>query len=168
MLKNFDEFLSNILSDLKVDLGDEFDRNFERKAFFDQPWPQTKMVNNKGSLMNRTGDLRKSIMLDIGSDGLEFYSSLPYAALHNQGGKLTVTVAMKKYFWAMYYELGEKSDQALAYKYMAFLKVGSEINIPQRQFIGQHPEVNKSIEMVVDNSVKDLEKEIFEQLKNIR
>ena len=26
------------MRDLKVELDDEFDRNFERKAFFDRPW----------------------------------------------------------------------------------------------------------------------------------
>ena len=28
-----------ILNDLRVELSDEFDRNFQRKAFFDRPWP---------------------------------------------------------------------------------------------------------------------------------
>ena len=30
---NFETYFKNILNDLKVDLSDEFDRNFERKAF---------------------------------------------------------------------------------------------------------------------------------------
>ncbi len=166
-MDNSEQFLQNIMSDLKVELADEFDRNFERKAFFDQPWPETKSVNGRGSLMNRTGDLRKSISAETGSDGIEFTSSLPYANLHNNGGELTVTMPMKKFFWAMYYQLGEKGDQAITYKYMAMMKVGDKIIIPQRQFIGQHPEVNKSIEMVVDMNVRELERQIFESLKNI-
>lgn len=32
------DFLNNVMRDLKVELDDEFDRNFERKAFFDRPW----------------------------------------------------------------------------------------------------------------------------------
>lgn len=31
------DFLNNVMRDLKVELDDEFDRNFERKAFFDRP-----------------------------------------------------------------------------------------------------------------------------------
>ena len=35
-----------ILNDLRVELSDEFDRNFQRKAFFDQSWPPRKMRNH--------------------------------------------------------------------------------------------------------------------------
>jgi len=173
MINNEAEFLRNVLSDLKVELADEFDKNFERKAFFDQAWPETSMANGKGSLMNRTGDLRKSVLANTDNDGINFTSSLPYADLHNQGGELTVTMPMKKFFWAMYYTFGkpaegeDEDERALAYKYMAMMKVGDKIKIPQRQFIGHHPMVDKSIEMVVDMNVKELEKQIFDQLKNI-
>ena len=30
------DFLKQTLTDIKVKLGEEFDRNFERKAFFDE------------------------------------------------------------------------------------------------------------------------------------
>ena len=32
-----DKFMQNVLKDIKVELDEEFDRNFERKAFFDRP-----------------------------------------------------------------------------------------------------------------------------------
>ena len=32
------QIMPKILNDIKVDLADEFDKNFERKAFFDKPW----------------------------------------------------------------------------------------------------------------------------------
>ena len=47
-----------ILNDLRVELSDEFDRNFQRKAFFDKSWPPRKM-NGKGSLLMVTGKLRR-------------------------------------------------------------------------------------------------------------
>jgi len=34
------DFMTMVLRDIKTDLADEFDRNFERKAFFNDPWPQ--------------------------------------------------------------------------------------------------------------------------------
>jgi hypothetical protein len=63
---NANNFFTQLLQDIKTDLADEFDRNFERKAFFNEPWPQTTHPNNNGSLMLRTGDLRKSIAADFG------------------------------------------------------------------------------------------------------
>ena len=48
-----------ILNDLRVELSDEFDRNFQRKAFFDRPWPPRKL-GKKGSLLMVTGKLRRS------------------------------------------------------------------------------------------------------------
>lgn len=54
-------FLCDLLNDLKVELADEFDQNFERKAFFDDPWPGVRMPNKRGSLMLRTGKLRQSL-----------------------------------------------------------------------------------------------------------
>ena len=50
------KFLSQILTDIKVKLGEEFDRNFERKAFFNEKWKSTKLTNSRGSLMMRTGN----------------------------------------------------------------------------------------------------------------
>ncbi len=32
------KWMQNIVQDVKVDLTDEFDRNFERKGFFDETW----------------------------------------------------------------------------------------------------------------------------------
>lgn len=33
-----DQLKRNILSDMRVELAEEFDRNFERKAFFTRKW----------------------------------------------------------------------------------------------------------------------------------
>jgi len=50
-MQNFETFFKTILKDLKVELTEEFDRNFERKAFFNEAWQPTKWANHKGSLM---------------------------------------------------------------------------------------------------------------------
>lgn len=49
-------FKNNFLRDVKVELAEEFDRNFERKGFFNQKWKNTKLVNSRGSLMSRSGN----------------------------------------------------------------------------------------------------------------
>lgn len=100
-MQKFETFFQNILKDLKVELDDEFDRNFERKAFFDQQWPQTRLPVSKGSLMNRTsggGGLRGSISSKIEGDAIVWRSSKEYSVIHNDGGDITVTAAMIRFF----------------------------------------------------------------------
>lgn len=170
----FETFFNNILKDLKVELTEEFDRNFERKSFFGTPWAQTKGTNNRGSLMLRSGDLRKSIESKLNNDGITFSSSLPYASIHNSGGSITITPNMKKYFWARYYQAVGKvkvkkdgtaskaktsltaNAQAQYFKSLALMKVGSKITIPQRQFLGHHPQIDTIVKQIVDENIKEL------------
>ncbi len=110
-----------ILNDLRVELSDEFDRNFQRKAFFDQPWPPRKM-NGKGSL-------------------------------------LMVTGKMKKFFW--YKHKATKDD---TWKWMALMKVGTRIRIPQRQFLGDHPEVRKRCDAIISRNLQKAGQELAKRL----
>jgi len=155
-----EQILKNFINAVRVELADEFDMNFRRKAFFNKKWPKTKHANNKGSLMMRSGNLRQSISSQVEGNSIRFQSSMPYAKIHNEGGEITVTAKMKKFFWAMHYKSagavsgkGGKRDEALnaeaqKWKFMALMKVGSKITIEQRQFIGYHPQVKKAIEKV--------------------
>jgi len=181
------DFIKNILADIRIDLTDEFDKNFERKAFFDKPWENSKIPNHKGSLMMRTGKLRRSIRSKEQGNSLTWSSSLPYASLQNEGGEIVVTEKMKRFFWAMFF----KSDGAITlkrdkdekvvvrdtkrnkrltgesgmWKALALQKVGAKMKIKQRQFIGDHPQVRQRIQQVVDRNMKELEKTILNQLK---
>ena len=169
------DFIKNILSDIKVELMDEFDRNFERKAFFDSSWPVTKMPNKRGSLMMRSGKLRRSIRAQIFADAVKFSSSMPYARIQNEGGIVVVTRKMQKYFWAMYYSLAGKTTysvktknvantkknkaltaEAQYWRAMALKKVGSKITIRSRRFIGHHLQVDVLVKNVCDDNFKDL------------
>lgn len=183
-MKAFETFFKNLLNDAKVDLTDEFDRNFERKAFFDRAWPQTKWPNNKGSLMMRTGAGRRSIKSSVQNTSIVFSSSMPYMALHNEGGEVTVTAKMKSFFWAMYYKANNAliyavktkgvkntirnrklTDEAAIWKALALQKVGDKMKIPERRFIGPHPKVDESIQHAADDNIAQLEHDIFNELK---
>ena len=48
---------------------------------------------------------------------------------------------------------------------MAMKKVGSKMTIPERRFIGDHPEVRKSIERCADVTFNEIEKFITDKLK---
>lgn len=138
---DFETYFKNILNDLKVELSDEFDRNFERKAFFDRKWPDRINSTAKGSLMNVKGGsgLRGSIMGNIEGHNIAWRSSLPYAAIHNEGGEITVTPQMIKFFWAMCYKASNAmsggnsqrntklSNKAAIWKALTLMKPGSKM-----------------------------------------
>lgn len=177
------DFFKNIIQDIKVDLTDEFDRNFERKAFFDKMWEQNKIPNHRGSLMMRSGKLRSSIGAKTTNNSITWSSSMPYASIHNQGGEIVVTAKMKRFFWAMFYKANgavtktAKGDarnndrnkkltvEAQIWKALAMQKVGAKMNIKQRQFIGDHPQVHQRIEHITNQNMKEVEQAIFNKLK---
>lgn len=182
---NIEDVVRNIIDDVAVDLTQAFDRNFERKAFFDRAWPSAKLINNKGSLMMRNGKLRRSINVRKGDTGIKWTSNKDYASIHNEGGEVKVTAQMKKFFWAMYYKshgaanifsvktkkkvntkrTRRLSVEAAQWKALALKKVGSVIEVKQRQFIGWHPEVNRRIEAIHKMHAQDLNQIITNKLK---
>lgn len=160
-----EEFINRTLTDIKVKISEEFDRNFERKAFFDEKWPQPKFINRRGSMMMRTGKLRRSITSELSGTKITFSSSMPYAELHNDGGSFKVTAKMKKYFWAKYYETSgiktkkttKISIEAKQWKALALKKIGETIKIERRQFIGHHPQTDKMILEIINKNISQLQ-----------
>lgn len=176
------DFKQKILSDLRVELLDEFDRNFERKGFFEAKWPEVRHKTTRGSLMLRSGRLRKSIRGQILSNGIGFYSSMPYASIHNRGGKIPVTPKMRRFFWAMYYRNlsgvsfaiktrkmatgARQHEQAEYWRSMALVR-GGQIDIPQRQFIGHHPRVDQIVRQTSDRYFKELADGLSDRFKSL-
>ncbi|WP_346236143.1 phage virion morphogenesis protein [Niabella insulamsoli] len=177
-MASFETFFRALVKDISVELTDEFDRNFERKGFFNESWKATKWANSKGSLMMRSGGLRRSVKNQVSDDSISWTSSRPDAILHNNGGEITVTAKMKRFFWAMYYKASGaagkgKSKRAITltqeaarWKSLALMKVGSKMKIPKRQFIGSHPQVDKTIKEITDEHVNKLEASLYNALKN--
>lgn len=175
------DFLKILLNDICVELSDEFDRNFERKGFFERKW-KPRRNEGKGSLMLQTGKLRRSLRGKVtGNNSVTWTSSEPYADIHNRGGTITVTAKMRRFFWAKYYELGGKirynkkggmskasirvSKEAEYYRALALKKVGSKITIPQRQFIGDHPRVKECVKECTDALLKEFLNDIKKGFK---
>lgn len=168
------EVIDRSLDDIKVELDEEFDRNFERKSFFDEKkWPERKFDDGVGSLMQRTGGLRKSISSRKRGAELAYTSHKPYGRIHNEGGEIKVTRKMKGYFFAKLKEIesgysykknGEKrdnrrnrtlSDKENFYRAMALKKVGSTITIPERRFIGNSKTTDKIIREIAEQNIDD-------------
>lgn len=138
-----------------------FVQNFNRQGFLDgslQPWKKRAFSQGGGSILINTGALKRGVKgRSEGVDRVVFYvdSSIKYAQIHNEGGEITVTRKMQKYFWAMYLKSSgqastrkdgstsrskrnvQLSSKAAFFKAMALKKVGSRIKIPKRQFIGE-------------------------------
>ena len=138
-----------ILGDIRVELGDEFDRNFERQGFFSEKWQRRKSpIRGDGHILVASGDLRKSIRSRSDESSITFYSDLAYAGIHNEGGEIKVTARMKRFFWHKYYETKDEF-----WKAMALMKVGKTIKIPRRQFLGMAPEVETEVRKIIEDNL---------------
>ena len=168
------EVFRRILKDIAVDLKSEFDRNFEREAFFSQAWQRRKSPTRPGGhILVATGGLRKSIRSEIRENSVVFVSDHPAAAIHNEGGEIVVTQRMKRFFWWKYRlatgAFGRKkdgslrndrrnrqlTDEALFWKAMALKKPGSKIRIPQRRFLGNAPEVEAAVRRIIEDNLTE-------------
>lgn len=167
--------IKQILKDIRVEMEDEFKTNFERQAFFSEAWERRKSpIRNEGrAILIDTGQLRRSISSRVTENSVIFYTDLPYAAIHNDGGEIKVTKRMKGYFWHKYHEatgsFGRKKDGTLRrtkknarltteadfYKWMALKKEGSTIKIPRRRFLGNSPEVEQAVREIVEENITE-------------
>ena len=174
MNQDIQKIIRNILSDIRVELSDEFDRNFERQAFFNEAWQRRSSPTRPGgSILIDTGKLRQSISSRSTDSSITFYSTLPYASIHNDGGEIKVTAKMKRYFWHKYYEAtgsfgrkknGERrndkrtiqlSTEAEFWKHLALMKVGKSIKIPRRRFLGASPEVEQAVKDIIEENLTE-------------
>lgn len=166
--------IRKILSDVRVALGSEFDRNFEREAFFTEAWQRrSSPLRPGGHILIDRGSLRRSIRTKISHGAVDFESDLPYAAIHNEGGEIVVTERMRRFFWHKFYATSERltrrkdgtlsrskkniqiSTEAEFWRRMALMKVGHRIKIPRRRFLGTSPEVEQIVKKVIDEGFEE-------------
>lgn len=173
MNKEVGKILSRILNDIRVEMTDEFDRNFERQSFFGEAWQRRRSPTRPGGhILVNTGRLRRSIQSRTTENSITFFTNGPYAAIHNEGGEIVVTAKMKRYFWHKYYEatgsFGRKKDgsrrndkrtlqlseEAEFWKFMALKKAGTTIKIPRRRFLGTSPEVEDAVRGIIEKNLR--------------
>ena len=145
------DLTKKILNDLRVELSDEFDRNFQRKAFFDRKWPPRKHINRKGTLLLVTGKLRRSIRSRVDADSVAWETSERYAAIHNYGG----IVYVKPHHRTIHRNGKAIRQQVKGYSY----------KMPRRQFLGDHEKVRKSARRIIEKNVKESMGSILKKLK---
>ena len=130
----------NILNDMRVELVEEFDRNFERKAFFTRKW-KPRRINRRGSLLIVSGALRDSIKAVVKGNGVAFTSNVPYAVAHNEGlsGSMSIKAHSRR--------RNDKVHSVRAHR--------RRIKLPERRFIGDGPHTQKIIRNVIEDNLKD-------------
>lgn len=177
MNKDVQKLFQLIIKDIGVELGDEFDKNFERQAFFSEAWRRRRSpIRNDGrAILTDSGQLRSSIGFRTTENSVTFFSNLPYAGIHNDGGEIVVTKRMKGFFWHKYMNAAgaltfarrkdgslrkdkgtrQISAEAEFWRAMALMKVGAVIKIPRRRFLGYSPEVEKEIREIIEENLND-------------
>lgn len=160
------EVIERSLSDIKVELDSEFDLNFVRKSFFgEDKWPSRRLEDGKGSLMQRTGGLRRSCSSRKKGGALVYSSHKPYAKIHNEGGEIQVTKKMRGYFMYKLKKARGKSKGLSQEETLALAIIGSsKIKIPKRQFIGH----NKSTDKIIRGVIQENMDEFFKNNKIIK
>lgn len=147
-----DQLRRNILDDMRVELTEEFDKNFERKAFFSDRWKPRAKDYGKGSLLLVTGTMRRSIRSEVTHSGVRFTSAVPYAAIHNEGGKGTKQVRQHT----------RTSKKGKSYTVKAHTR---KFNMPRRQFVGDGKRTREIIKGVIDDNLSDFDMQINKFLK---
>lgn len=111
MNKDVQKLFRLIVQDIGVDMKDEFDLNFERQAFFSEAWQRRKspIRNEDRAILTDSGQLRSSIGFRTTENSVTFFSNLPYAGIHNDGGEIVVTKRMKMFFRRKFYEAAKSA-----------------------------------------------------------
>ena len=149
------KMLDLLSNDIAVSALDEFDKNFEQQGFFSKnTWKKSDNKLRGGSTLvgKGGGRLRRSIYIKqanirkilIASDGI------PYASIHNTGGKITITKKMRAWAWSQHYKNKNKKDNM--YKRIALTKK-NHITIPKRQFIGNHPTLTQQTNKIIEEQL---------------
>lgn len=111
---DFEKMVRALMGDIRVELDDEFDKNFERQGFFTEAWKRrTGPLRPGGATLVDSGTLRRSFRSEIRDGALVFVYGAPYAAYHNEGATVRVTERMKMFFRHRYYELSGSASGGL-------------------------------------------------------
>lgn len=158
---------------------DSVRQNFRRGGFYGQPWSPPLRIKEGfdsgpgyGTMLSGTNHLMMSTDYIPEPGRVTIQNTLVYAQIHNEGGEITVTKRMKSFFWSQYYKRGlvggmyskgkgKKNQQkaetinkeAEFWRAMALKKVGSKITIPKRQFMGEHPEVDRLVKDIINQEL---------------
>lgn len=148
-------------------------QNFRQGGFYGSRWkePLRRDLGFEGAegeygpLLSRQDHLMSSTDSIPGTARVTIRNTAEYASVHNEGGSMTVTPKMKKYFWARFFRSsGERSGSAARkpatsreasfWKAMALKRAGSLIRIPRRRFLGESPQLTRLVSNIINKELK--------------
>jgi phage gpG-like protein len=91
-----------------------FKESFVKGGFTDsafERWAVRKSPIGSKKLMRDVGTLMQSIRATEGAGRVTVLSDTQYSEIHNDGGEITVTAQMKKYWWSQYYRFAGVYDK---------------------------------------------------------
>jgi phage gpG-like protein len=155
-LSRLNKDLSNLqdwVSGLPTHIGNAY-LNFFLDRFKAQGWIEDsfhkwpKRVDNTGRNANRallvsSGRLRRSLRMRVKGQDIIFSTALPYAQIHNEGGRIKKNVRVRPYSRRR----KGKTEKVKGHN----RKI--DTNMPQRQFMGGSPFMDRRI-------IKNLEREL--------
>lgn len=155
-LNNIKSRLPQVLNSIASEIGVELYKSIEEQ-FVKETTP-TQLAVRTGQLLRsyKVGDSNNVFQTKQSNGKLDitYYSKLPYASLHEYGGKIQSKGKLHKFFWAMYYKFKQEK-----YKWMAFsAKKNGYITIPKRPYIAKALEdfqINK-LPTIIQNKMKTL------------
>lgn len=132
--------------------ADHFRENFDQQGFVNngvQPWPERKTDTGRRILTGETRELENSIEYQASSGRVSWGSEVPYASIHNRGGKTKA------------HEIRARRGKALK-----FAGRGGDVyrrkvnhpgsNIPKRQFIGHSQELIDKIDQRLERDITSI------------
>ena len=165
---DFRKIAEEVMKDLPEKAGEKalqfFLASFIKQGFTDTsfiPWVKRKddlshKLLNQSYALKASGKIDKADLTEV---NISFGEGLNYAAIHNEGGTITVKVStkMKRFFWYMY-----KKTEDEKWKWMALTKNETlTIKIPKRQYIGE----SETLMNELDKMFIDRIKQYFNSLK---
>ncbi len=158
---DFRKIAEEVMKDLPKKAGEKalrfFLASFIKQGFTDTsfiPWVKRKddlthKLLNQSYALKASGKIDKADLTEV---NISFGEGLNYAAIHNEGGTITVKVSakMKRFFWYMY-----KKTEDEKWKWMALTKNETlTIKIPKRQYIGESETLMNNLDKMFIDRIK--------------
>ena len=158
---DFRKIAEEVMKDLPEKAGEKalhfFLASFIKQGFTDTsfiPWVKRKddlshKLLNQSYALKASGKIDKADLTEV---NISFGEGLNYAAIHNEGGTITVKVSakMKRFFWYMY-----KKTEDEKWKWMALTKNETlTIKIPKRQYIGESETLMNNLDKMFIDRIK--------------
>lgn len=115
-----------------------------------KPWAKRKNEDTRGSLMNRTGRLKRSIRkVSVQRERIIIGTDVPYAEIHNEGGTVKKTVTVREHSRKI--TRGRKGGRATVGSHSRKMN----LTMPQRQFIGESAVLMRRVERMIEKDLKN-------------